>query len=604
MKILNGMTVYEGTDKCALDEYSEKVAEEVPGLLKPIKNDISNIKEEQSNQNEKIQQNSDNITEQNKNIEELKQENEKLKNNLINVTKEQATNINIQDCSDLEGSIDLEGNSVQESRKGYNLLNIPEILEISIFKEIEVNLKANKNYTFKFDNAIAGADNNISTITFRNTTDVVTKNLNTSTIKKFEIQPTQDITNIRIYASTDYSSSVGKTKTFQKLMIYEGTEDKEYEQYGASPSPEYPSEIQNVEGNIDITVCNKNLLKTQNTTNTSLGLKWDISEKEINITGTATSTYSQSVQQICKIPAGSYKFEYETNNTNITYGIWLFNSKNQIIATITGKKSATINEMAVKYGLFIENTTINNSYNITLKVILLNSQTVDLLPIPNEQYTITFPLSEGQKLMKGDYLADDGIHHKRKQFELDGTNLRVRDIFEYTNGLYYCTVTIPFISINNSDGCSTHFKWLKQGIVQINCCYVTAGGSTLVLVLENQNITTVEDANNWLIQQKQAGTPVKFECELAEEEIEPYIPEQQEAYNKLQKVLPYKLVTNIFTDLALLRFNYIADTKTYIDNKTTNIQNQLNIINELLSTTGTSALLLNNMQADLESEVV
>ena len=143
----------------------------------------------------------------------------------------------------------IDGNSYQETTEGYNLLNVPEVLEISIFKEIKINLKANNTYTFKFDNAIAGSDNNISLITFRNTTDVVVKNLNTSTVKKFEIQPTQDITNIRIYASADYSSSVGKTKTFQKLMIYEGTEDKPYEPYTGgipSPSPDYPQEITNV----------------------------------------------------------------------------------------------------------------------------------------------------------------------------------------------------------------------------------------------------------------------------------------------------------------------------------------------------------------------
>ena len=116
-------------------------------------------------------------------------------------------------------------------QSGKNLLNVPEVLEISIFKEIEVNLEANNTYTFKFDNAIAGSDNNISRIAFRNTKDVVVKNLNTLTVKNFEIQPTQDITNIRIYASADYSSSVGKTKTFQKLMIYEGTEETPYEPY-------------------------------------------------------------------------------------------------------------------------------------------------------------------------------------------------------------------------------------------------------------------------------------------------------------------------------------------------------------------------------------
>src|SRR5699024_55261 len=152
-------------------------------------------------------------TAQNKKIEQLD-------DNQIHVTTEKSDNLNIQDCSGQNAKINVFGISKQETRSGYNLLDVPEVLEISIFKEIEVNLKANNTYTYKFNNAIAGSDNNVSMITFRNTTDVITKNLNTSTTKKIEVQPTQDITNVRIYASTDYSSSVGKTKTFQKLMIY------------------------------------------------------------------------------------------------------------------------------------------------------------------------------------------------------------------------------------------------------------------------------------------------------------------------------------------------------------------------------------------------
>ena len=116
-------------------------------------------------------------------------------------------------------------------QSGKNVLNAPEVLEVSIFSELKADLKANTAYTFKFDNAISGSDNNSSMIIFRNTQDVVTKILNTSTIKKFKVQPTQDITNIRIYTSTDYASSVGKTKTFQRLMIYEGTDEASYEPY-------------------------------------------------------------------------------------------------------------------------------------------------------------------------------------------------------------------------------------------------------------------------------------------------------------------------------------------------------------------------------------
>ena len=77
---------------------------------------------------------------------------------------------------------------------------------------------------------------------------------------------------------------------------------------------------------------------------------------------------------------------------------------------------------------------------------------------------------------------------------------------------------------------------------------------------------TLEKWKKWLSQQKEAGTPVIVELELAEEEIEPYTEEQQEAYNKLQNVLSYYNVTNVFTDKALLEFKYIADTQTWTVN--------------------------------------
>ena len=104
--------------------------------------------------------------------------------------------------------------------------------------------------------------------------------------------------------------------------------------------------------------------------------------------------------------------------------------------------------------------------------------------------------------------------------------------------------------------------------------------------------------------QKIAGTPVTIEYPLAEEEIEAYIEEQQEAHNQLQNAKTYKTVTNVFTENAEVEMEYIADTKTYVDNEINSIKEQLNTVNELLSTTKTSAMLLDNMQSDLESEVL
>lgn len=68
-----------------------------------------------------------------------------------------------------------------------------------------------------------------------------------------------------------------------------------------------------------------------------------------------------------------------------------------------------------------------------------------------------------------------------------------------------------------------------------------------------------------------------------------------------QKLYTYKNITNIDTDneLASLDVTYKKDIETE-HNK---LQNQIDEIKQLISTTETSALLLENLQKEVESEV-
>ena len=66
-------------------------------------------------------------------------------------------------------------------------------------------------------------------------------------------------------------------------MIYEGTEDKPYEQYGVSPSPDYPSEIKTVGSN-------ENLLENKAITQTINGVTFTVNKDgSIMANGTATT---------------------------------------------------------------------------------------------------------------------------------------------------------------------------------------------------------------------------------------------------------------------------------------------------------------------------
>ena len=239
---------------------------------------------------------------------------------------------------------------------------------------------------------------------------------------------------------------------------------------------------------------------------------------------------------------------------------------------------------------FTDTTTVIN--NIQLE---LNDVKTDF--IEHEEQLITFPLAQGQKMYKGVCLASDGIHHKRTQVEFDGTeNWGV--IYENIFWMEFSDTKLFTSAI------MTHFKYAKKSLTELlDNEFTTSAGQGYAFWIKKEGMT-LEEFKSYLAQQKQAGTPLVVEYELAEETVEAYTEEQQEAYNQLQNAKTYKTVTNVFTENAEIEMEYIADTKTYIDNEINSIKEQINTINELLSTTNTSAMLLDNMQTDLESEVL
>ena len=135
------------------------------------------------------------------------------------------------------------------------------------------------------------------------------------------------------------------------------------------------------------------------------------------------------------------------------------------------------------------------------------------------------------------------------------------------------------------------------------CFATTASGN---LAFKVPQYTQLSQWKEYLSQQNTTGNPVYVWYKLATPTKLPCTPEQVEVLEKLYNMPTYRPTTNIFTmqDLANLKLNYVADSKIYVDNKINDLTNQVNTINELLSTTETSSILLSNLQNDLESEVM
>ena len=359
--------------------------------------------------------------------------------NALPTETQEAENINIKGTIPTKfKEFIVGGNSKQETRSGKNLLPYPyNSVQNFIIQDLgdgriilngtqetntsitikTFNLKAG-TYKFLFNTA-ALPNNSYFFIRNQSTSEILKTNIKTNTTFSLEEDILTRLDLVLVAGSySDYKLD---------LMILEATEeDESFEQYGAMPSPEYPSEIQNVEGDVNVTVANK--------------------EK-------------------------------------------------------------------------------------------------------TEQQIVTFPLSEGQKLYKGDYLADDGIHHVRKQTELDGTESwflsginyyasipekKLR--YELTKGKMLCT---HFEETQGSAGATTEVGEFFEA-------YYSQGNRNGFFNYDNGE-GGVDNFKSYLAQQKQAGTPVIIEYELAEEEIEAYTEEQQEAYNQLKQLTAYEEETNIYS---------------------------------------------------------
>ena len=98
----------------------------------------------------------------------------------------------------------------------------------------------------------------------------------------------------------------------------------------------------------------------------------------------------------------------------------------------------------------------------------------------------------------------------------------------------------------------------------------------------------------------EVGTPVKFIGILGNPTDIECTKQQTQQLKALLKAKTYKNITNITTDtIAVLDVDYKRDLETYQKQQ----DDRITAIEQLLSTTTTSAMLLDNVQSDLESEV-
>lgn len=618
----------------------EKMAESIDELIEKakyddtdVKNNIKTIQDEQKVQNDNIEDIQTKDTEQDKLIQ-------KLQSNMINESTEEATSLYVEDASDLPAKLEIRGNHYQETQEGTSnlaVLNEGSVTQDGITVDIENgNIKVNGTNTttetliFNVGTVVLtkGETYYIKRLGTVNGTGIYLNNSGTQVWGQVtETSFVANATGVFNIALTIGTNAINNTT--QQFLVSKTSGANWEEGKAAMPSLYYPSEISTVKDNIKIIQCNSNFLKKQEETEiTGQGLTGTVSnDGTITLNGTTTgATYIQLTDELKittytnsqnfekhTLPNGSYKFISETSGeTSANIHAYLRNATSNITFDVniqsinsTNKKETTfeINKKQeyIAYIWIAANTTLTN---FTMKFMLKraddNSEYVQ-----NEQKEYNLPIQ--QEMLDKDYfdLENNKEIHKWKKVILNGTENWQQSTV--SNSVFFLNFADITTDTNKFKLLSNQYEYLGNvdyaGKMKNNKIYgfIVSGNLLKRIILRNDNFTTLDSFKASLAEKNMTlyyVTSTETELDLTEE--------QKEILKQLNNMELFKGVNNIYTeqDIALLQLNYTVDTKMYIDNKIANLKEQVNTTNELLSTTGTSAMLLDNLQNDLESEVM
>lgn len=337
-------------------------------------------------------------------------------------------------------------------------------------------------------------------------------------------------------------------------------------------------------GSVEIDVVNSNLLDFNVAQDSRVTVNED-GTLTINGTGgfvlnidklqlKAGITYYQKVELISGSISGS-----NINNTFLSFagaGAWISseNFSQTNLTKDTEKAAIWINASAI--------------FNNAVIKIWANIDKSDF--VKHQSQTAIMPIQ--QEMLSGDYIADVE-HHEWKKLVLNGTEIWLinttkekTQVFQLINASTSDIINVVSNSFSYSDGDT-------EKIIGV--------GKNIFVAVNKERLTsiTLNAFKSWLKSKYDEGNPVIIYYKQATP-IDLELTEEQKTVRE-QKLYTYKNITNIDVsdELASIDVNYKKDPTTEHDE----LQNQIDEIKQLISTTETSALLLDNLQKDVESEV-
>ena len=211
--------------------------------------------------------------------------------------------IHIADSTNLPMILRPQGQIIQDTRNGYNLLPLYKYIDVGFSQTINgVTITVLDNFSIKVTGKRISSNAPIDFYLFGQFTSTA-EVLNLNGVYTFSISEnpyagirgfllhnsnicldtntnnkviSEELANITVSALLIRIETDNELNEIIYPMLYESSEEKEYEAFGQMPSTIFPSPIKNVEGDYDIRVNNKNLAKIE-----TLDINWRLTESGI-----------------------------------------------------------------------------------------------------------------------------------------------------------------------------------------------------------------------------------------------------------------------------------------------------------------------------------
>ena len=243
-----------------------------------------------------------------------------------------------------------------------NLLKLSVNSESTSYENVQIlsiSVESNKTYTLS---AKIDGDNNSSIRVVKNNSGAAADNLGSAKNGQpftFTCDGTYSHIGLFFYVSEGVKPSSNMTTSFSNVQLEEGSVATDYELYTGgevSPNPDYPQDIEVINGNVKIINCGKNLITKQ-------GLSTPLNENDYYDSRTSFLT-----------PGVDGWGHLECNNSS--------GSSSKYINIFVKKKNIYVKENS-KYTLFVELKNVSNLSYLTVNQVVNNDLFQELRGINN-----------------------------------------------------------------------------------------------------------------------------------------------------------------------------------------------------------------------------